>query len=242
MHRHRGEQSRRRDSLDAPSARSRSPRVNSEVARYPRGDTSQGHSTPPLDTTWSKPQERTLPRGNGQVERYNRTLLDSLSTMGADLDDDMWDDNVANIQLGLNGTINKALGAAPSEVLMGYRVTGQVAFLPPDVTDEVDVSELRKRVCEKYPVYQARQKEQFDAKRSAPKQFQVGDLVLLRITSNKCTGTSQKLLPKWRGPFRIAAILGNDRYEVREIPGMMRSQTPYLGVAGIDNMKPWIQF
>lgn len=183
-----------------------------------------------------------LPRGNGQVERYNRTILDSLSTMGADLEDDGWDENIVNIQLGLNGTINKALGAAPSEVLMGYRVSGQIAFSPADIPEEIDVTSLRSKVCNNYPDYQARQKAQFDARRRAPDQYQVGDLVLLRITSAQPTGSSRKLLPKWRGPFRISGCLGNDRYEVRDIPGMTRSQAPYLGVAGIDNMKQWIRF
>lgn len=183
-----------------------------------------------------------LPRGNGQVERYNRTILDSLSTMGSDLEDDEWDENLPNIQLGLNGTVNKALGAAPSEVLMGYRVSGQIAFVPEDIPEDIDVTALRKKVCDNYPVYQARQKEQFDVRRRAPDVFQAGDLVLLRITSAQATGASRKLQPKWRGPFRISKVLGNDRYEVRDIPGMTRSQAPYLGVAGIDNIKPWIRF
>jgi transposase InsO family protein len=61
------------------------------------------------------------PRGNGQVERYNRTVLDSLATMGADLDDDCWDENIHNVQLGLNGTLNRAVGVSPSEALMGFQ-------------------------------------------------------------------------------------------------------------------------
>jgi hypothetical protein len=60
-----------------------------------------------------------LPRGNGQVERYNRTLLESMSTMGADADDDEWVQNLPNIQLGLNDTVNSAIRVTPSETLMG---------------------------------------------------------------------------------------------------------------------------
>lgn len=45
-------------------------------------------------------------------------MLESLATMGADVEDDEWDNNIVNVQLGLNGTINQALGACPSEVLM----------------------------------------------------------------------------------------------------------------------------
>ena len=43
------------------------------------------------------------------MERYNRTILDSLATMGAEKDDNRWDTNVPNIQVGLNGTVNKAI-------------------------------------------------------------------------------------------------------------------------------------
>jgi hypothetical protein len=42
--------------------------------------------------------------------------------MGADLDDDCWDENIHNVQLGLNGTLNRAVGLSPSEALMGFRV------------------------------------------------------------------------------------------------------------------------
>lgn len=73
-------------------------------------------------------------------------------------------------------------------------------------------------------------------------QTHVGDLVLLKVTSVPATGSSQKLLPKWRGPYRVSRLLGCDRYEVRDIPDMTRSQIPYVEVAGIDNIKPWIQF
>lgn len=62
-----------------------------------------------------------LPRGNGQVERYNRTVLDSLATMGADVDDDHWDYNICNVQIGINAT-NKAIEVSPSKTLMRYRL------------------------------------------------------------------------------------------------------------------------
>lgn len=182
-----------------------------------------------------------LPRGNGQVERYNRTIIDSLSTMGANGDDDEWDQNIVNIQLGLNGSINKALNASPSEVLLGFRVSGQVAYNPPELTNSVDVSALRSQIIANTENYQAQQKQHFDEKRCSPVSYHVGDLILMRITSLPATGSSRKLLPKWKGPFRVSKILGNDRYEVREIPGMTRSQQPYIGVTAIENMKPWIQ-
>lgn len=183
-----------------------------------------------------------LPRGNGQVERYNRVLLDALATMGADNDDDEWDRNLVNIQLGINGTINKAIGVTPSEALMGYRVCSH-AFLQTEELDAspIDITEIRKRMIHRAEQYQAEQKRRFDQGRSEAKSYEKGDLVLIRLTCNVATGLSQKLLPKWKGPFRVTQILANDRYGIEDIPGATRSRVPYRGVCGVENMRPWIR-
>lgn len=182
-----------------------------------------------------------LPRGNGQVERYNRTLLDSLATMGANMNDDQWDENVANIQVGINSTVNKAIGVSPSEALMGFRVRVNSAMEINELTP-VDVTKIRHDILTKVQSDQQKQKQYFDTKRFAAPIYKIGDLVMLKITSTSATGNSQKLVAKWRGPFRVSRVLENDRYEVRDIKGMQRSQIPYCGIAGIENMKPWIHF
>ncbi|KAL0810550.1 hypothetical protein ABMA28_010670 [Loxostege sticticalis] len=46
------------------------------------------------------------PRSNGQVERYNRTILDSLTAQNLNGDEKDWDDRVGTIQWGLNNTLN----------------------------------------------------------------------------------------------------------------------------------------
>lgn len=63
------------------------------------------------------------PRANGQVERYNRTILDSLAAQNHGQDEKLWDDRLLQIQWGLNNTINKGTGKSPSEVLFGLRLT-----------------------------------------------------------------------------------------------------------------------
>lgn len=181
-----------------------------------------------------------VPRANGQVERYNRTILNSLATMGANYDDDCWDENIANIQLGLNGTLNKAIGVSPSEALFGFRVfsQGQLEL----EREAVDVTAIRANIEERQDKYQSDQKRRFDLKRSRAHPYAQGDLVLIRITTAAASGTSRKLLPKWRGPFRVTKVLGNDRYEVADIPGNTRSRLRYSGIAAVDNMRPWIHF
>ena len=89
---------------------------------------------------------------------------------------------------------------------------------------------------------QRNQRNRFDDNRSPARCYAVDDLVMLRITSTPSTGTSRKLEPKWRGPFRVTRVLEHDRYEVGKIAGMQRSKIPYHGKVGLDNMKPWIHF
>jgi hypothetical protein len=180
-----------------------------------------------------------LPRGNGQVERYNGVLLESLATMGANDTDDRWDENVSNIQVGINGTINRAIGVTPSQALMGFRVVSN-GMLDGEDGATVNVEEVRNRMIQLAQKTQHQQQQYFDSKRKAGKTYAVGDLVLIKVTSTAATGTSRKLLPKWRGPFRVVGILDNDRYEIHDIPGATRAQKAYRGIAGIENMRPWI--
>lgn len=51
------------------------------------------------------------PRANGQVERYNRTILSMLSASARD--DRWWDQELPNVVWGINNTINKATGKYP---------------------------------------------------------------------------------------------------------------------------------
>lgn len=47
------------------------------------------------------------PRGNGQVERFNRTILDAISASSHGKDEKSWDECIGDIQIGLNTTRHK---------------------------------------------------------------------------------------------------------------------------------------
>lgn len=59
------------------------------------------------------------PRANGQVERYNGTILACLST--SIKDEKEWDKKLPQIQFSLNNTTNDTTRKTPCELLMGYK-------------------------------------------------------------------------------------------------------------------------
>jgi hypothetical protein len=104
----------------------------------------------------------------------------------------------------------------------------------------VDVTRVRDRMVAATKSYQADQKRRFDRHRSKARQYSQNDLVLIRVTCSPATGTSRNLCAKWRGPFRVTAVLDHDRYAVQDIPGATRSRVSYSGTCGAENMRPWI--
>lgn len=183
-----------------------------------------------------------IPRSNGQAERYNLTILEALRSMGANSDNNKWDQYITNIQQGINSTINKTTSAVPSEVFFGYRIRMNNDGVTDDnIEDTVDLTALRKKVDENIQKEAERQKATFDAKRKEAPVYKVGDLVVIKIPSMSNDGQSTKLLPRYKGPFQVTEILGHDRYRVADMRGAERSTKRYNGVSCVENMKPWIK-
>ncbi|KAJ8916988.1 hypothetical protein NQ315_012903 [Exocentrus adspersus] len=180
------------------------------------------------------------PRANGQVERYNRTILSSLSATTDD--EERWDLNISKVRWGLNSTTNSATGKTPYELLFGYNPRGvSNAFLDNEVMTEMQrdetLSETRANVKAQLDKKQSSQKARFDRHRKSGDSFDVGDRVLVRSTPNCNDGKSKKLLPRYSGPYVIAKKLDHDRYVVEDPIGSSRSQRKYRGVVSVDKMK-----
>lgn len=62
------------------------------------------------------------------------------------------------------------------------------------------------------------------------------------LSNYDCTpGINKKLLPKYRGPYRITKILPNDRYIVEDVENWQITQRPYIGTHAPAQMRPWVQ-
>lgn len=179
------------------------------------------------------------PRANGQVERYNRTILATLAATSQD--DERWDNEIDKVRWGLNTTVSKATGKSPFELVFGF-VPRSVndAFLVTEVATgqrDQDIDKTREKVRERLRKQQDYCKSRYDSKRAKPRTYIKGNVVLVRRVQASNEGSSKKLLPKYDGPFEISKVLDHDRYVVSDLKGSTRSQKKYTGIYPSDKLK-----
>lgn len=183
------------------------------------------------------------PQSNGQVERYNRTILSSLTALNMKFDEKDWDDKVGKVQWGLNNTFQKTTGRTPSEIMFGTSMSGDINPILNEVrqdTSDIQVTEIRREVKDRIDREQQKQKQYFDKKRRPARTYSEGDLVKITKTSFNNDGKSKKLLPSYIGPFRVVSVLGHDRYEVAAIPGLTGSKYKRKTTVSANRMMPWV--
>lgn len=184
------------------------------------------------------------PRANGQIERYNRSILSSLVALCHDGDDRHWDTHVPKVQWSLNNTINRSTGKSPTEIFFGrpsVNVTeGHLHELNAnDPIPNDTLQKIRDNASAKIREQQDNMKHRYDRTRCNARSYKVGDLVMVqRVT--KTPGESNKLAPAFCGPYRITKNFDHDRYEVSSVEGY--SKKKYTNVFSVDKIKPWIRF
>ncbi|KAD4585443.1 hypothetical protein E3N88_23044 [Mikania micrantha] len=136
-----------------------------------------------------------------------------------------WDDHLAMAEFSYNNSYHASIGMPPYEALYGRRCRTPVCW--GDVNQREignldvvrSVSEYLKSIKARMKAAQDRQKSYAD-KRTKPIEFQVGDYVLLKVSPWKGVIRFQKrgkLSPRYIGPFKILARVGNVAYRL-ELP------------------------
>ena len=162
---------------------------------------------------------------NGLVERMNGTLKAMLRRMCAEKPKD-WDRYLQPLLFAYRETPQHSLLFSPFELLYGRSVRGPMAILrelwsEKEVTQEMKnvysyVFELRNRLEETCAVVrdnlikaQAVNKMHFD-KRSKLRVLKADDLALVLLPTDE-----NKLLMRWKGPFKIIEPIGINDYRIQ---------------------------
>lgn len=186
------------------------------------------------------------PQANGQVERVNRTLTPLLAKLSDDSSGKYWYKIIADAEYALNNSVNRVTGETPSRLLFGVRQRDKVIdnlskYVQDGAGEErSDLVEIRNRASDRILRSQAYNKEYADSKRKEANAYSVGDLVSIK-NFDSTPGASRKLIPVFKGTYKIAEKLGNDRYVVTDVDGFQNTLRPYRGVWQAANLRPWQQ-
>ncbi|KAK9711246.1 Integrase core domain [Popillia japonica] len=167
-----------------------------------------------------------VPRVNGQIERLNRDIIPLLAKVTPS--PERWDEILENVEFTLNNTVHRATKETPAKLLFGINQRGFIEdemklFLERDDTER-DLEEYNKKY--------------YDGKRTTPRKYTTGDLVMIMnrdVTSN----INKKLIPKFKGPYKVKKALPNDRYIITDADGYQYSPKPFESVFAVDCIRPW---
>ncbi|XP_062538327.1 uncharacterized protein LOC134206613 [Armigeres subalbatus] len=180
------------------------------------------------------------PQANGQIERYNRTLIPLLSKLVEERSQD-WDTVLVEAEFLLNNSFNRSIGDVPSRLLFGIV---QKRNVPEDLKAYVDVLNenfdrdlpaLRDAASRNIRKLQEYNKNQYDMRSKVNTQYREGDLVSIRTV--KQVGERSKLNPKFKGPYVVKKVLDRNRYVIADIDGYQVSNRKFEGIFDPSNMR-----
>ncbi|CAH1415590.1 unnamed protein product [Lactuca virosa] len=194
-----------------------------------------------LDTIWSLQKSLGTrmymstayhPHTDGQSERTIQTLEDMLRACVIDFGK-AWDIHLPLVEFSCNNNYHTSIKVAQFEALYGHKCRSPLSWAEvgdtqlakgkvPDstLTGPEIIRETKEKIVqirERLKASRDRQKSYAD-KRRKPLEFQVGDLVLLKVSPRKGLirfRKRAKLNPRYIGPFEILARIGRVAYKLR---------------------------
>ena len=182
------------------------------------------------------------PQANGLDERYNQTLINSLSKFVQE-DRTTWEERLGEVVYAYNTAVQESTKHTPFEVMFGRVARLPVEstnadpesrveqFIAADDMDEeeraVERKELEEDVRKNIAVAQEKQKRYYDLKHGAASCFKVGSVVLKKDFTRK-RRRGGKMDYRWEGPFRVTKSCGRGLFQLTEIQGVRVCYNNYV--------------
>ncbi|KAD4888067.1 hypothetical protein E3N88_20140 [Mikania micrantha] len=179
------------------------------------------------------------PQTEGQTERTIQTLEDMLRACVIDFGG-IWDSHLPLVEFSYNNSYHTSIGMAPFEALYGrkrrspicWTEVGESQITGPKIIQET--TDKIRQIHDNLLAARSRQKNYVD-KRRKPLEFEVDDMVLLKVSPWKGVvrfGKKGKLAPRYVGPFKILKRIGKIAYKL-ELPPELSNVHPTFHVSNL---------
>lgn len=175
------------------------------------------------------------PRSNGQVERYNRTLLNCINTsIESELE---WYEKLPQIILGINNTINASTGLTPHKLMFGFDKS-ILGDLGENSIDDINRDRDRQIASSRMDKQSQAMEKYFNRKRKESTKYSIGELVLWSGSNKDAKESNRKTGTRFGGPYKITKTIGNDRYEIVALKGM-KGYKRYRVTVSAEQLRPF---
>ena len=190
------------------------------------------------------------PSSNGQVERFNRTLMDAVRCFLGKTQD-KWDVHVQQIAGAIRASVNRSTGFTPNRLMLGREVNIPAQLMFPMVTKKnEDVEDYAQDLISSLQSAHTsartnlktsgkRMKRNYDL-RVLLRPYKEGDIVYLLDTA-VLKGKSRKLSSPWKGPAVIIKKITAYLYRVKLRNSVFVSNHDRMMPCKDRNIPAWIQ-
>lgn len=142
--------------------------------------------------------------------------LEGMLTIIESNPDQIWRDQLGEIQLALNSSRCRTTGFTPMKLMFG--IQGNSLGISKISPNSASPNRIDDSASMNIKAQAEADAIRFNRGKASIKPFSVGDFLFVKCEKRHQT----KLDRKFKGPYKITAVLENDRYELRHVNGSNR--------------------